>query len=65
MKGVKGENNNKKNITLRVDKKLHNDYKKHCELKGYSMSRKFEIFMEKEMENEKNIQQTTINENTK
>lgn len=36
----------KKNITLKVDSKLYNKYRKHCKDKGFIVSRKFEIFME-------------------
>lgn len=39
----------KKNITLRVDGKIYDRYRKHCKKLGYIVSRKFEIFMEKEL----------------
>jgi len=38
-----------KNITLKVDKKLYDAYKKYCKQKGLIISRQFEIFIEKEL----------------
>ena len=38
-----------KNITLKVDEKLYDAYKKYCKEKGLIISRQFEIFIEKEI----------------
>ena len=38
-----------KNITLKVDEKLYNAYKKYCKEKGLIISRQFEIFIENEL----------------
>ena len=38
-----------KNITLKVDEKLYDAYKKYCKEKGLIISRQFEIFVEKEL----------------
>jgi antitoxin component of RelBE/YafQ-DinJ toxin-antitoxin module len=38
-----------KNITLKVDEKLYNDYKELCKKKGLIISRQFEIFAEEEL----------------
>ena len=38
-----------KNITLKVDEKLYNAYKKYCKQKGLIISRQFEIFIENEL----------------
>lgn len=40
----------KKNITLKVNSKLYNQYRKYCKDKGLIVSRQVEIFMEKEFE---------------
>ena len=38
-----------KNITLRVNSELYNDYKEMCKKKGLLLSRQFEILMEKQL----------------
>jgi len=38
-----------KNITLKVDEKLYNAYKKYCKERGLIISRQFELFIEKEL----------------
>lgn len=38
-----------KNVTLSVDSKLYEDYKKFCKKKGWVVSRQFEIMMEEQM----------------
>jgi len=38
-----------KNITLKVDEKLYEQYKFHCKKKGLVISRQFEIFVENEL----------------
>ena len=42
-----------KNITLKVDEKLYNAYKKYCKERGLIISRQFEIFIEKELKKNK------------
>ena len=42
-----------KNITLRVNSELYNDYKEMCKKKGLLLSRQFEILMEKQLDVEK------------
>jgi antitoxin component of RelBE/YafQ-DinJ toxin-antitoxin module len=39
----------KKNITLRVDSKLYDEFQEFCKVQGFVISRKFEIFMEEQM----------------
>jgi len=39
----------KKNITLRVDSKLYDTYRKICKQKGWIVSRQFEICMEEKL----------------
>lgn len=36
----------KKNITLKVETKLYDDYRKFCKIKGLIVSRQFELLME-------------------
>jgi len=38
-----------KNITLKVDEKLYDAYKKYCKDKGLIISRQFELFVEQEL----------------
>jgi len=38
-----------KNITLKVDEKLYEDYRNYCKQKGLIISRQFEIFIEEEL----------------
>jgi len=38
-----------KNITLRVNSELYNNYKLMCKKKGLLLSRQFEILMEKQL----------------
>lgn len=40
----------KKNVTISVNKELYDKYVAHCKKNGYVISRKFEIFMEEELE---------------
>ncbi|MBT3720253.1 hypothetical protein HN827_08760 [archaeon] len=39
-----------KNITLRVNEELYEEYRNYCKKKGFVISRQFEIMMEKQME---------------
>ena len=41
-----------KNITLKVDEKLYNSYKKYCKEKGLIISRQVEIMMEEQLKKE-------------
>ena len=43
-----------KNITLRVDSKLYDNYRDFCKKKGLLVSRQVEIMMEEQMKGEKN-----------
>jgi hypothetical protein len=44
-----------KNVTLSVDEDLYNKYRDFCKIKGWLISRQFEIMMEEQMkEDEKN-----------
>ena len=38
-----------KNITLRVNSRLYDQYKEFCKKKGLLLSRQFEIMMEKQL----------------
>jgi len=38
-----------KNITLKVDEKLYNAYKKYCKERGLIISRQFEIMVEEQL----------------
>ena len=40
---------NRKNITLKVDTPLYEEFREHCKEKGLIISRQFEIFMENEL----------------
>lgn len=46
--------NNKKNVTISVDKAIYNGYTKFCKKKGLIISRQFEILMEEQIERDKN-----------
>lgn len=41
-----------KNITLKVDSKIYDKYREFCKLKGWIVSRQFEILMETQMKKE-------------
>jgi len=41
-----------KNVTLRVNSKLYDEYRKFCKKKGLLVSRQVEIMMEKQIERE-------------
>ena len=41
-----------KNITLRVDSKLYDNYREFCKKKGLLVSRQVEIMMEEQMKKE-------------
>jgi len=38
-----------KRVTLSVDSKIYDEYKKYCEEKGMILSKQFEIFMNNEL----------------
>ena len=38
-------------LTIRISKKLLNNYKKHCDDNGLSLSKRIRFFMEKDIEN--------------
>ena len=40
-----------KKVTLSVDPKIYDGYKKHCKDKGLIVSKQFENFIKKELEN--------------
>lgn len=42
--------NNKKPVTLSIDKKTYEQYRKHCEQNGFILSKKVEMFMREELE---------------
>ena len=39
----------KKNITLSLDKKTYENYKKYCKKRGIALSRSVEIFMDEKV----------------
>lgn len=43
-----------KNITLRANTKLYNEYRTYCKRKGWLISRQFEIMMEEQLKGEQN-----------
>jgi len=43
-------NTGNKKVTLSVDPKIYDKYKKYCEEKGIILSKQFELFMKKELE---------------
>lgn len=45
--------NKTKNITLKVNAKLYEKFRKYCKKKGLIISRQFEIFMENKLKNER------------
>ena len=38
-----------KRVTLSVDAKIYEEYKKYCEEKGIILSKQFELFMKKQL----------------
>ena len=40
----------KKKVTLSIDSKIYDSYRKHCEENAIMLSKKIEIFMKKELE---------------
>ena len=42
----------KKKVTLSIDSEVYNRYKKHCEENAIMLSKKIELFMKKELEEE-------------
>jgi len=44
-----------KNITLKVNSELYDKYRVFCKKKGWIVSRKFEIMMEEQLEDNKNV----------
>ena len=42
-----------KNITLKVDEKLYNAYKKYCKKGKLSISKQFKLFIEKKLKKNK------------
>ncbi len=40
----------KKKVTLSIDSEVYNRYRKHCEENAIMLSKKIEIFMKKELE---------------
>lgn len=46
------ENENKKTmINIRIETDIINEYKKHCEDKGYSLSKRIRTLIKKDLEN--------------
>jgi len=41
--------NNKKTVTLSIDKKTYEEYKKYCEENGLILSKRVEMFMKNEL----------------
>jgi len=41
--------NNKKTVTLSIDEKTYEEYKKYCEENGLILSKRVEIFMKDEL----------------
>ena len=46
-----------KRVTLSVDAKIYDEYKKYCEEKGIILSKQFELFMKEEIKKLSNEQQ--------
>jgi len=42
----------KKKVTLSIDSAIYDAYRKHCEENAIMLSKKVEIYMKKELENE-------------
>ena len=42
-----------KNITLKVNSKLYDDYRDFCKRKGWIISRQFELFVEEQLKEER------------
>ena len=42
----------KKKVTLSIDSTIYDAYKKHCEERAIMLSKKIELFMKKELEEE-------------
>ena len=43
-----------KRVTLSVDSKIYDDFKKYCEERGIIISKQFEIFMRANLKKKKN-----------
>ncbi len=43
----------RKNVTLRLDSELYDDYSRYCKTEGIVLSRQIEKFLKKEMEDVK------------
>ncbi|MEM4270608.1 MAG: hypothetical protein QXO70_00775 [Candidatus Pacearchaeota archaeon] len=41
--------NNNKNVTLSVDSEIYDKYSEYCKKNGLIISKRFEIFMQKEL----------------
>jgi len=48
----------KKNVTLRIDSEIYDVYRDYCKENAVMLSRKVEIFMKKELENNKKTNQS-------
>ena len=44
----------RKTVSLSVDEKIYNEYKKYCDERGIILSKQVEMFMKKELERVKN-----------
>ena len=40
-----------KNVTLKIDSKVYDDYRKYCKEKGLIVSKQFENFIKQELKN--------------
>ncbi len=43
----------KKKVTLSIDSEVYDSYKKHCEENAIMLSKRIELFMKKELDDEK------------
>ncbi|MFH1630934.1 MAG: hypothetical protein ABIA21_01790 [Candidatus Aenigmatarchaeota archaeon] len=48
--GLAMATNNRKKVTLSVDRKIYDDYMRYCEERGMIMSKHVEFFMKEELE---------------
>jgi len=52
----------RKTVSLSIDEKIYDEYKKYCDERGIILSKQFEMFMKKELEKLKNKKEVYYDE---
>lgn len=50
---IRGVKMASKNVTLKIDSKVYDEYRKYCKEKGLIISKQFENFIKEELKNNK------------